>query len=676
MNVPVSVSHTLKPQVRIYFKHNQSLNGKLGIDEIALQLSAGAAKESVSIYRMSSIRILSDRVANQIAAGEVIERPVAVVKELVENSIDAGATRIEVEFRNGGKSYIRIEDNGKGMSPDEALLSLERHATSKIREASDLNLVSSFGFRGEALPSIASVSRFTLRTRAEGWEHGTEIKINGGKLLEKKACGMPVGTVIEVAQLFNSVPARRKFLKTDPTETAHITYNTRLFAVAHPQVAFRVLEGGRTVFQSPACENLRDRIGEIWGRSLADDLIPVDVTDAKTGYRLTGLTAKPGVGRSTRRELVTLVNRRPVDSRTLGFAVLDAYHGRIQKGRYPPAFLFLQIEPQEVDVNVHPAKREVRFRNDGAIRRFVLGAITETLAAASSQQSQQNATAAPIDEPSAEAVQTPPPEPSTPPTPQPTSKPTPQSTPTPQPTPIKSTAPATSPSTTHTAQAPEQSSQRPPRPQAARSAASPSTEVAPSEARSKLNWQFITILKKQYGLFNTPRGLVMLHLRHADQRVRFERILKSYRESAPPSQGLLIPHPIELEPLASEALLSHLDLINAQGFHIEEFGRHFFRIESVPAWLEPEQAESFVRDMVDLLRQRGGSRKQSELVWEAVAKLAVEGSYRRSDSMNERAVQELAETLLACETPHTSPFGKPTLSEISWNEWERRFGNT
>ncbi|MEC7230434.1 MAG: DNA mismatch repair endonuclease MutL, partial [Verrucomicrobiota bacterium] len=218
---------------------------------------------------MSSIRILSDRVANQIAAGEVIERPVAVVKELVENSIDAGATRIEVEIRNGGKSYIRIEDNGKGMSPDEALLSLERHATSKIREAADLNVVSSFGFRGEALPSIASVSRFTLRSRAEGWEHGTEIKVNGGKLIEKKDCGMPVGTVIEVAQLFNSVPARRKFLKTDPTESAHITYNTRLFAVAHPRVAFRVLDSGRTIFQSPACEDLRDRIAEIWG-SLAD----------------------------------------------------------------------------------------------------------------------------------------------------------------------------------------------------------------------------------------------------------------------------------------------------------------------------------------------------------------------------------------------------------------------
>ena len=620
---------------------------------IALQRGRSASTNEAFRSRMSSIRILSDRVANQIAAGEVIERPVAVVKELVENSIDAGATRVEVEFRNGGKSYIRIEDNGKGMSPDEALLSLERHATSKIREASDLNEVASFGFRGEALPSIASVSRFTMRTRAEGWAHGTEIKINGGKLIEKKDCGMPVGTVIEVAQLFNSVPARRKFLKTDPTETAHITYNTRLFAVAHPKVAFRVLEGGRTVFQSPACENLRDRIAEIWGRSLAEDLIPVDASDPKTGYRLSGLTAKPGVGRSTRRELVTLVNRRPIDSRTLGFAVLDAYHGRIQKGRYPPAFLFLDIEPQEVDVNVHPAKREVRFRNDGAIRRFVLGAVADTLAAAT------------------EAASPPP----TGRAPQPTSaiEPARPNTPIrPEPAPAGSRS-VTAPKPTASVATLAKPAAAQPRSAAPLAQPAPQKQ-APQPGKAASAWRLITLLKKQYGLFDTPRGLVMLHLRHADQRVRFERILKSYRESAPPSQGLLIPHPVELEPLASEALLRHLDLINGQGFRIEEFGRHFFRIEAVPAWLEPEKAEPFVRDMVDLLRQRGSSRARGELIWEAVAKLAAEGSYRRSDQMSDAAVQQLAEALLICESPHTSPAGKPTYSEISWSEWARRFG--
>ena len=666
---------------------------------------------------MPSIRILPDRVANQIAAGEVIERPVAVVKELVENSIDAGATRIEVEFRNGGKSYIRIEDNGKGMSPDEALLSLERHATSKIREAADLNEVCSFGFRGEALPSIASVSKFTLRTRTQEWDHGTEILINGGKLIDKKDCGMPVGTVIEVAHLFNSVPARRKFLKTDPTETAHITYNTRLFAVAHPNIAFRVLENGRTVFQSPACDNLRDRIAEIWGRSLADDLIPVDVTDAATGYRLTGLTAKPGVGRATRRELVTLVNRRPIDSRTLGFAVLDAYHGRIQKGRYPPAFLFLEIHPHEVDVNVHPAKREVRFRDDSAIRRFVLNAITETLAASREDVIAQPDT--PTEPPQAVAPKLEPkPTPSIAPpalaiAPKLEPKPTPSIAPPalaiapvsieptqPQPavvptTTAQTTAPQPSPSATHkpsTSATPQPSPSATPQPSVSAThkpsvsaTPQPSTSATPqprpaapthSEAAASTTpaWRFITLLKKRYALFDTPRGLVMLHLRHADQRVRFERISRQFNDEAPPSQRLLIPQPLEFEPLASEALKAQLKRLNTQGFEVSEFGRHFYRIEAVPTWLSPEQAEAFIRDLVDLARQRGGMRKESPLSSEAVARLAVEGSYRRSDSLTAPAVEQLAKDLLACETPHTSPFGKPTFSEVSWSEWTRRFG--
>ncbi|SVD15258.1 uncharacterized protein METZ01_LOCUS368112, partial [marine metagenome] len=223
---------------------------------------------------MASIRILPDRVANQIAAGEVVERPAAVVKELVENSIDACATSIEVEYRNGGKAYIRVEDDGEGMNADEALLCLERHATSKIREADDLLTVTSLGFRGEALPSIASVSRFTLRTRARGEEGGREVYVNGGKLLHNKDCGMPEGTRIEVAQLFNSVPARRKFLKTDATEAAHVCHLARLYALAQPEIAFTLLEGGRTIFRSPTCEDLQDRVREIFGKGLAECLEP------------------------------------------------------------------------------------------------------------------------------------------------------------------------------------------------------------------------------------------------------------------------------------------------------------------------------------------------------------------------------------------------------------------
>ena len=588
---------------------------------------------------MPPIRILTDRVANQIAAGEVIERPVAVIKELVENSIDAGASRIEVQFRRGGKSYIRVEDNGKGMSPDEALLSLERHATSKICEVADLNTVSSFGFRGEALPSIASVSRFTMRTRTDGWEYGTEIKINGGKLIEKKDCGMPIGTVIEVEQLFNSVPARRKFLKTDETETAHINYNTRLFAVAHPHIAFRVLEGTRTIFQSPACENLRDRISEIWSRNFSENLISVNAQDTKTGYQLTGLTTKPGLGRSTRRELVTMVNRRPVDSRTLSYAILDAYQGCIQKGRYPPAFLFLEINPNEVDINVHPTKREVRFRNDSAIRRFVLAAISDTLVAA-------NATDSPLKNTQVQISKTK------------------LSVDLAQHLPERNVCPNLKKPTNPISTLPASL--------AAEKVKNKEQCIAPIKA--VFAWRLIRIIKKKYGLFDTPSGLVMLHLRNADQRIRFERILGAYKKSKPPSQALLIAQTVEMEPLASDTLLKHIDWINTQGFHIEKFGRHFYRISAVPTWLQLDQTEAFVRDMIDLLRLHGSSYKESKLILEAVAKLAVEGSYQRSDLMSEVVVQKMAENLLSCEIPHTSPSGKPTFSEISWSEWDRRFG--
>src|SRR5688500_11201284 len=225
---------------------------------------------------MAKVRILSDRVANQIAAGEVIERPAAVVKELVENALDAGATRIEVEFRHGGRSLMRVEDNGQGMSRDDALLALERHATSKIAEATDLDRLASYGFRGEALPSIASVSRFDLQTREAGNDAGTEILVNGGKFVHVRDCGRPQGTRIEVTHLFNSVPARRKFLKTDQTEAAHIVHCVRLYALACPGTAFTLIEDGRVIFRSPECRTLEQRIAESFGRQLAESLVAIE----------------------------------------------------------------------------------------------------------------------------------------------------------------------------------------------------------------------------------------------------------------------------------------------------------------------------------------------------------------------------------------------------------------
>lgn len=619
---------------------------------------------------MSAIRILPDRVANQIAAGEVIERPVAVIKELVENSIDAEASRIEIEFRNGGKAYMRVSDNGKGMHPDEALLALERHATSKIREASDLDSILSFGFRGEALPSIASVSKFTLRTRAEGSEHGVEIVINGGKLLSKKECGMPVGTVIEVAHLFNSVPARRKFLKTDPTESAHITYTCRLFAVAHPQLAFRVLENGRNVFNSPACSQLQERIGEIWGRSLADDLIPVTAEDPQLGLKLTGLTAKPGIGRSTRRELVTLVNRRPVDSRLFSYAVFDAYHGRIQKGRYPPAFLFLSMQSDAVDVNVHPAKREVRFRNEASIRRFILRCINSHLNDYTTQSVAQHQSA-PSAEPLPSSVR------SEIATSKPTASPLPPNgdkastatpvDPIPRPKPISAVRQV---KTTKSAPSIVTS----PALSAAKKASPPVQQAVATAKPADIGWQFIHCFQKRYALYATPRGLVMLYLRHAEQRIQFERIGQNYTDNKVLTQQLLVPHPIELDPLHAALVEQHRDLFRGQGFEIEAFGRNFFRLSAIPEWLNEAQAEQFIRDLIDQLRISGAVKANKLSNWHIVAKLAVQSSYRRNQSRSTEELQRLPTQLFGCEVPHSSPFGKPTFSEIDWAEWERRLG--
>src|SRR5262245_5018842 len=326
---------------------------------------------------MAKVRILSDRVANQIAAGEVIERPAAVVKELVENALDAGATRIEVEFRHGGRALMRVEDNGHGMSRDDALLALERHATSKIAEAADLDQLTSYGFRGEALPSIASVSRFELQTRESGADAGTEILINGGKFVHVRDCGRPVGTRIEVTHLFNSVPARRKFLKTDQTEAAHIVHCVRLYALACPRTAFTLIEDGRVIFRSPECRTLEERIAEIFGRQISESLLPIECTEES--LRLTGLIGRPGVGRATRHEMIVFVNARPVDSRTLNYALIESYNESLPRGRYPLAFVFFECDPAAVDVNVHPAKREVRFRSEPQVRGFVIRSVLQRL---------------------------------------------------------------------------------------------------------------------------------------------------------------------------------------------------------------------------------------------------------------------------------------------------------
>ena len=604
---------------------------------------------------MAKVRILSDRVANQIAAGEVIERPAAVVKELLENALDAGATRVEVEFRHGGRSLMRIEDNGHGMSRDDALLALERHATSKIVEAADLDRLASYGFRGEALPSIASVSRFELQTREQGSDAGTEILVNGGKFVHVRDCGRPVGTRMEVTHLFNSVPARRKFLKTDQTEAAHIVQCVRLYALACPRTSFTLIEDGRTVFRSPECATLAERIAEIFGRQTADSLVPIDA--AGEGMGLHGLIGRPGVGRSTRHEMIVFVNQRPVDSRTLNYALIESYHESLPKGRYPLAFVFFECDPASVDVNVHPAKREVRFRSEPQVRGFVIRAVLSRL-----RELGTPAGGALQIAPAGGAVRV---------APSDVRSPGVSLNPS-QPVKAGTTNPATPPATPPYIRATSLA----PRLPVSLSPPSPPTP-APVEIRKAEivipPWRFLALAHGSYALFETAAGLVLLDRRAAHERVWFERLREQFRSGLVPSQRLLLPVPLELDPVSSALLLDRLTFLHTHGFEIGEFGRNFFRVEAVPAWMEPADAEPFLRDLLGAFRDGRLPDKDTDLAREALARLAVAKAVRLPERAGEAELQSLVAQLLATRTPLSSPAGRPTYIELNHSELARRF---
>src|SRR5438477_3559086 len=334
--------------------------------------------QTLKSNQMSRIRLLPEILASQVAAGEVVERPASVVKELVENSIDAGARKIEVIIRRGGIALIRVVDDGCGMDRDDALLSLERHATSKIRTAADLVAIATLGFRGEALPSIASVSRFRLSTREPEAVAGTEIIVAGGRIETVRDAGEAPGTQVEVRSLFYNLPARRKFLRSENTETRNIEHQLHLQATGHPQVAFVFVRDDRVAFQLPAAASLLERIRDLYGKELVERLLAVEES-ASAKIRIRGLIGQAGVSRQTRAQQLVFVNGRAIESPVLTAALREGYHTALMKGQFPVTFLFLDLDPAAVDVNVHPAKREVRFRDPASVREAVVVAIRRTL---------------------------------------------------------------------------------------------------------------------------------------------------------------------------------------------------------------------------------------------------------------------------------------------------------
>jgi DNA mismatch repair protein MutL len=576
---------------------------------------------------MSTIRILEATVANQIAAGEVVERPAAVIKELLENSLDAEAHRVSVDFSRGGKAQMIVEDDGKGMTGDEALLSLERHATSKIQLASDLDRITTFGFRGEALPSIASVARFTMQTRPASAPSGTEITINGGKLVHRRDHGMAPGTRIEVSNLFHPVPARLKFLKSDETEAAHIVRLVRLYAIAHPEVGFLLREDGREIFRSPGNAPLLDRVREIWGRQVAGE-VTIMPAFARPGMRLSGLLGKPGVSRGTRQDLVTVVNGRPVDSRTMAFALTESYHTLIPKGRYPLAFVFLEMDPAWVDVNFHPAKREVRFRDEAKVRNFLIESVLAVLRARADDGLPA------------------------------------------------STIPSIIPASALTAPVvPTLSSPIAQGVTTASAGSSSSAPVSPSHASAvRLGWRLLSRLREERAVFETPTGLAILDIGAAHQRVLYESILAQFTAQKPVSQPMLVPLSIELDPLPAAVLKERLPLLASAGFDFEEYGRNFWRIQALPAWLEPEAALGFVRDLLAEMARREGDFGRPSLAYDALAKIAVIKARRKGDSLSDAELMELVQALFRTVQPGTCPRGRRTYVEWTDADLTRRFG--
>jgi DNA mismatch repair protein MutL len=616
---------------------------------------------------VNRIRLLPEHVANQIAAGEVVERPASVVKELVENSLDAEAKRITVTIKNGGRSLVNIADDGYGMGRDDALLALERHATSKISKAEDLQSITSLGFRGEAIPSIAAVSRFTLSSRERGTLNGTQIEIAGGKILSVADVGAAEGTVVEVRNLFFNLPARRKFLRSVPTETAHIEHIVTLCALAHPDVAFKLVIDGREVFNLALTKELPDRLRELYGAQLVEQLVPVGMSrgsgvPAATGHQpakytdrdrevaptmpdeihVHGFVGKPGVSRSDRSQQHLFVNHRPVESKGINYALLEGYHTALMKGKFPVTFLFIDINPELVDVNIHPAKREVRFRDEFIVRQCVIDAVRAAL------------------EPKGTAVR-------------------------PVGTSFGFQAERGSPDVRLGATGPVPADAALPHGQAVSpvGAISPHREAAPTELipsqpaevrTAEGAWRVVGVIGQLYVLVESPEGLVLMDQHAAHERVLFEKMLKELETDSAPAQKLLLPLTLELDARDAAFLDANQKTLHKLGIGVSEFGEKTFLVDALPPYFPTANLAQTFRDIVDELRQTGEQIHARRLGEDKIATTVCRHAVKAHDPLRGEELRALLQQLHQCDLPYTCPHGRPTMIQISYAELEKKFG--
>jgi DNA mismatch repair protein MutL len=600
---------------------------------------------------MSRIKLLPETLASQVAAGEVVERPASVVKELVENSIDAGARAIEVGIQRGGMSRIRVVDDGCGMDRDDALLSLERHATSKIASAADLAAISTLGFRGEALPSIASVSRLRLSTREPGAVAGTEILVNGGRIETVRDGGEAPGTQIEVRSLFYNVPARRKFLRSETTEARNIEHQFFLQALAHPEIGFTLVREDNIASQLPITTSLRDRIRDLYGAKLLDDLLEISLRDRR-GIQVQGWIGRAGVSRQTRAQQFVFVNGRAIDSGILSTALREGYHTALMRGQFPVTFLFVDLDPREVDVNVHPAKREVRFRDPASVREAIVEAVQRTLESGRVEwQRKFNAPAAP-------AAGLPP-----------------------GPAATRPDGGTTSVSSQIVGRDSARPSNFAPLDQASRADSlnlprpidgnRPEPQIEP---RRDQQFQIIGVLNRLYVLMENSDGLVLVDQHAAHERILFEELRRRMEEQGVPSQRMLLPQIFSLPPRDAEWVERNVATLQKMGIGVENFGANSFRVDTLPAFLEIADAAGFLRKVIDELITTSRSSSPLRLGEDMIAKTVCRHAVKANDPLRYPEIEKLIRDLLACDLPYCCPHGRPTMIQISHAELEKKFG--
>ena len=584
---------------------------------------------SVIIHCVNRIRLLPEHVANQIAAGEVVERPASVVKELVENSLDAGAHHITVVVKNGGRSAVQVTDDGCGMSRDDALLALERHATSKISCAEDLYSIHSLGFRGEAIPSIASVSRFALTTRERGTLSGTAIEMAGGRIVSVNDVGTAEGTIVEVRNLFFNLPVRRKFLRSEPTEMAHIEHIVTLCALAHPKVAFRLVADQRDVFHLAPTANLLDRVRELFGGQFCEQLVPVQLE--RGDIKVAGYVGKPGVSRADRSRQHVFVNGRPVESRGVNYALLEAYHTALMKGQFPITCLFIELDPALVDVNVHPTKREVRFRDEFSVRQCVVDAVRQTLE--------------------------------------------------PKGTPLRPVGrsfgvqpESRSPDAGVGAIDPVPGSAAP-----GRGGNAAPAELIPSpppeiQTKEEGRWRILGVINRLYVVAESSEGMVLIDQHAAHERVLFEKMLKQLATDTAPSQKLLLPVTLELDARDAVFLRGNLAMLHKLGIGLNEFGDKTFLVDALPPYFPLANLPQVFRNILDELRQTGEQIHARRLSEDKIATAVCRHAVKARDPLKGEELRALLEQLHNCDLPYTCPHGRPTMIQISYAELEKKFG--